>query len=313
MEGAWRFCVAPMMRYSHRHARQFWRLLCPPALLYTEMLTADAVRFGPRERLLALPSGQSPVALQLAGNQPAVVAEAAKIGEDYGYAEINLNCGCPSPRVQNGDIGACLMAKPATVAAMVEAIRRAVQIPVTVKCRLAIDDMDCASGLDDFVRPLQAAGCNALIVHARRAWLKGLNPAQNRRVPPLDYARVHRLKADFPTLPIILNGGLNSTDEAAAHLSAVDGVMLGRAICRRPYLLAEVVQRVFAQTPPSRRQVVLAMLDYVGGLPMGEWRRALMPLIGLYHGMPNNKYYRRCLSGAPATAVKQLLETEQWA
>ena len=296
------------MGYSHHHARLLWRRLCPQALLYTEMFTAAAVIHN--DRLLSPPAQQQPVALQLAGNDAAALARAAVRGEEAGYAEINLNCGCPSPRVRRGAFGACLMATPSVVAAAVAAMKRAVSVPVTVKCRLAIDDMDADAGLDNFIAAIQNAGVDAVIVHARRAWLKGLNPAQNRTTPPLDYARVRRLKQNFPALPIILNGGVQTVEEAAAQLSGVDGVMLGRAVCRHPYLLAAAAQRFYGDTPPDRREVLLFMLDYVRRLPAAQWRRAVAPLARLYHGAPDNKLYRRLLA-TPTPAALQQLE-QQW-
>ena len=308
-----RFCVAPMMRYSHCHARQFWRRLCPQALLYTEMLTADAVIHGDRDRLLGLPEEQSPVALQLGGSCAPSLAQAAKIGESFGYAEINLNCGCPSERVQHREIGACLMASPARVAGLVAAMKDAVRLPVTVKCRLAIDGTNDEEDLDEFISAIVDAGCDAVIVHARRAWLDGLNPAQNRSVPPLDWRRVRRLQESFPSVPIVLNGGLQTMADIEAQLPFVAGVMIGREICRRPYLLAEISERIFDSPPVLRRFVLADMLRYVRGLPTAEWRRALMPLAGLYHGVANNKYYRRQLSLAPQAALQNLETNGKWA
>ena len=294
---AHRFATAPMMSYSHRHARYFWRLLCPPALIYTEMLLAAALCRGARAHLLDRPPLPAPLALQLGGSEAAEMTAAAKIGEDAGYAEININCGCPSPRVQKGAFGACLMQTPARVAALVAALKQAVRIPVTVKCRLAVDGMDAEEGLRAFTAEVAAAGCDALIVHARRAWLQGLNPAQNRTVPPLNYARVRRLKSEFPALPIILNGGLQTVAEAAAALaSGMDGVMIGRAVCREPYLLADAARRIFAVPPPSKVEVLEAMRAYVAALPAAERRWALSSLAGLYRGEANSRRYRQALA-----------------
>lgn len=302
-----------MMGYSHRHARQFWRMLCPPALLYTEMRTAEAVLRGDPRRMLALPPAQAPVALQLAGADAAALAQAAKLGEAAGYAEINLNCGCPSPRVQNGAFGACLMKTPALVADMVAAMKDAVTVPVTVKCRIAVDGTDENAGLDEFAAVIRRAGGDALIVHARRAWLAGVNPKANRRLPPLNHARVRRLKADFPDWQIILNGGLQTAAEAAAAAATVDGVMLGRAVCRQPYLLAEAGALFFALPPPRRHDILAAMLRYIRALPPQEWRWALTALAGLYHGVADSKYYRRCLNAPPGDALRLLAAGGRWA
>lgn len=296
------FCAAPMMRYSHEQARYLWRLLCPPALLYTEMLTADAILHGARERLLpAVAPQQSPIALQLGGGCAKTLAAAAALGEEANYAEINLNCGCPSARVRQRDIGACLMADAPAVANMVGAMKRAVSLPVTVKCRLAIDGMNDGEDLTRFVRVVADGGCDGFIVHARRAWLNGLSPAQNRHTPPLNHERVWELKKTFPHLRIIINGGINDVEEAAAHLPAVDGVMLGRAVCRRPYLLAEAARRVFALPPLPRRAALSALLEYARALPPHKARRALTAAAGLYHGEANNKVFRRALAEGTLT------------
>jgi tRNA-dihydrouridine synthase A len=229
--------VAPMMDWTDRHCRFFHRLLSRRALLYTEMLTTGAVIHGDRARLLGFDPAEHPVALQLGGSEPGDLALSAKIGADLGYDEINLNVGCPSDRVQNGRFGACLMAEPARVAESVAAMKKAVAVPVTVKCRLGIDDQDTEVSLDRFADMMIDAGADALIVHARKAWLKGLSPRENRDVPPLDHARVHRLKARLGKFPVIINGGIRTLDEAEAHLRHVDGVMLGRAAYETPSLL----------------------------------------------------------------------------
>ena len=290
-----RFCTAPMMSHSHKHARQLWRLLCPPALIYTEMLMADALVFGKRAHLLDAAPLPAPVALQLGGNDPARMAAAAKIGEDAGYAEININCGCPSARVRKGAFGACLMQQPALVGELVRAVKDAVRLPVTVKCRIAVDGMDAEAGLDEFAGAVAGAGAAALIVHARRAWLCGLNPAQNRSVPPLDYARVHRLKRAFPALQVVLNGGIRTLDEAAAQLEVVDGVMLGREVCRRPYILAEAGARFFGIAAVEKAQVFEEMRGYIATVPARERRWALSALSGLYHGEAHSRRYRQSL------------------
>jgi tRNA-dihydrouridine synthase A len=235
-----RFAVAPMMDWTDRHCRVFHRLSTRRARLYTEMLTTGAIIHGDRARLLGFDISEHPVALQLGGSDPRDLATSARIGEDFGYDEINLNVGCPSDRVKDGRFGACLMAEPKLVAACVDAMKRAVSIPVTVKCRIGIDDQDPEAALDTLARDVVAAGSDALIVHARKAWLNGLSPKENRDVPPLDYDRVYRLKAALPDLPVIINGGIGSLSEAEVHLAKVDGVMLGRAAYQEPWRLLTV-------------------------------------------------------------------------
>ena len=229
-----RISVAPMMEWTDRHCRYFHRLLTRNALLYTEMVAAAAVIHGDRQRLLGFDEAEHPVAVQLGGSDPADLSEAARIAEDFGYDEVNLNIGCPSDRIQSGRFGACLMAEPDLVAVCVEAMKRAVSVPVTVKCRLGIDDQDTEESLDRFVSGIVNAGTDRLIVHARKAWLKGLSPKENRDIPPLDYRRVHRLKTDSSSLTVIINGGVVTLDEAEAQLRYVDGVMLGRAAYHNP-------------------------------------------------------------------------------
>jgi tRNA-dihydrouridine synthase A len=247
-----KFAVAPLMDWTDRHCRFFHRILTRQALLYTEMVTAEAILHGKRELLLGFSPEEHPIALQLGGSNPAKLAEAARIGAGYGYDEINLNVGCPSDRVQEGRFGACLMAEPQLVADCVAAMRAAVQIPVTVKCRIGIDDQDSERDFQTFIDTVADAGCTTFIVHARKAWLKGLSPKENRDIPPLDYDRVHRLKASRPDLTIVLNGGLGSLDEALQHQGALDGVMLGRAAYQTPWLLADVDQRIFGAAPNMR-------------------------------------------------------------
>ena len=257
-----RFSVAPMMECTDRHCRAFHRILTREALLYTEMVTA-AVVHGNVGRLIGFDPAEQPVALQLGGSAPHALA--ARIGVDLGYSEINLNCGCPSNRVHAGRFGACLMAEPRRVAECVEAMQSAVSVPVTVKCRIGIDDQDSEESLSAFVAAIAAAGCRTVIVHARKAWLKGLSPKQNRDVPPLDYRRVYRLKQARPDLRIILNGGVQSLDEAVGHLRHVDGVMIGRAAYERPWLLADVDRLIFGRANPvaSREVALLSYLPYV--------------------------------------------------
>lgn len=307
LAAARRFCTAPMMSYSHKHARRLWRLLCPSALIYTEMLMAEALLFGKRRHLLDAPPMPALLALQLGGNAPAQLAQAARIGEEAGYVEINLNCGCPSARVRKGAFGACLMLQPALVGEMVQAVKSAVRIAVTVKCRIAVDGMDEEGDLDEFVAAVQAAGADALIVHARRAWLNGLNPAQNRNVPPLNYARVHRLKRTFPDLPMVINGGVHSVEEAAAQLQVMDGVMLGRAVCRRPFLLAQAGEAIYGLPPLDKAQVFETMRAAVAGVPPRERRWALSALAGLYHGEAHSKRYRQSLHAGEVLLPGHLL------
>ncbi|HJU31778.1 MAG TPA: tRNA dihydrouridine(20/20a) synthase DusA, partial [Hyphomicrobiaceae bacterium] len=259
-----RFCVAPMMDWTDRHCRFFHRLLSGRARLYTEMVAAEAILHGRRDRLLAFSAEEHPVALQLGGSDPARLADAAAIGEDFGYDEINLNVGCPSDRVQEGRFGACLMAEPALVARCIAAMRSRVAVPVTVKCRIGIDEQDSETDLERFISTVAEAGCRTFIVHARKAWLQGLSPKENREIPPLDYARVHRLKAAHPGLGIVINGGIGSLAEARAHLEHVDGVALGRAAYHNPMLLAEVDCGLFgdAARPPARADVLEALIAY---------------------------------------------------
>jgi tRNA-dihydrouridine synthase A len=294
------FCVAPMMDWTDRHCRAFHRILTRRARLYTEMVTAPAVIHGDRARLLALGESEHPVALQLGGADPAALAEAAAIGEAFGYDEINLNVGCPSDRVQEGRFGACLMAEPELVAACVAAMRARVSVPVTVKCRIGIDAQDDEAGLARFVAVVADAGCRTFIVHARKAWLEGLSPKENREVPPLDYARVYRLKAARPDLGIVLNGGIADLDAAEAHLQHVDGVMLGRAAYQTPYILADVDRRFFGiKAPPlTRTQAIEALLPHIARHLQagGRLNNVARHVLGLYHGQPRARAFRRHLS-----------------
>jgi tRNA-dihydrouridine synthase A len=290
-----------MMDWTDRHCRAFHRVLTSSALLYTEMVTSAAIIHGDRARLLAHdPQAEDRVAVQLGGSDPAELAEAARIAEGFGYVEINLNCGCPSDRVQSGRFGACLMTEPETVARCVAAMRRAVALPVTVKCRLGVDDQDTEEPLSRFVAMVAGAGCDTFIVHARKAWLQGLSPKENREVPPLDYARVHRLKAERPDLAIHLNGGLASLDEAQAHVPPLDGVMLGRAAYERPWLLAGVDEAIAGSSPPvaSRDEAIDSYIPYIEReLSKGVFlSRITRHMLGLYHGEPGGRLYRRILS-----------------
>src|SRR5262245_38668892 len=242
-----RFSIAPMMDWTDRHCRFFHRLLTRHTLLYTEMVTTGAVLHGDRARLLGFNPAEQPVALQLGGSDPAALAECARIGEGFGYREVNLNVGCPSDRVQEGRFGACLMAEPALVGDCVVAMKAAVAVPVTVKCRIGIDEQDPEQSLDAFATTVVQAKVDALIVHARKAWLKGLSPRENRDVPPLDYERVFRLKAAHPKLPVVLNGGVASVEQAASLLDRVDGVMMGRAAYQEPWRLLAVDPLIFRE------------------------------------------------------------------
>lgn len=295
-----RFSVAPMMDWTDRHCRVFHRLLTRRARLYTEMLTTGAVIHGDRQRLLGFDASEHPVALQLGGSDPCDLATAARIGEDFGYDEINLNVGCPSDRVQDGRFGACLMAEPELVAEGVAAMKRAVRIPVTVKCRIGIDDQDPETALDVMAHDVVAAGGDALIVHARKAWLKGLSPKENRDIPPLDYDRVYRLKASLPQVPIIINGGIAGIEQAKLHLGDVDGVMLGRAAYREPWRLLAVDSELFGETPPhaSMKDAFEAMSPYIEReLAHGIRLHAITRhFVGAFHGVPGARAFRRHLA-----------------
>jgi tRNA-dihydrouridine synthase A len=295
-----RFAIAPMMDWTDRHCRAFHRLMSRRARLYTEMLTTGAIIHGDRRRLLGFDPSEHPVALQLGGSEPADLATAAKIGEDFGYDEINLNIGCPSDRVKDGRFGACLMAEPALVADGVAAMKRAVKIPVTVKCRIGIDDQDPEVALDVLARGVVAAGADALVVHARKAWLNGLSPKENRDIPPLDYDRVYRLKAALPDVPVIINGGISSVAEAARHLDHVDGVMLGRAAYQEPWRLLDVDPELFGEAAPyaTMKDVFEAMFPYIEGqLAQGAKLHSMTRhFVGAFHGVPGARAFRRHLA-----------------
>ena len=295
-----RFCVAPMMDGTDRHCRYFHRLLTKKARLYTEMINADAIVRGDPVRHLAFDPVEHPVALQLGGAEPETLAKAARRGEDFGYDEINLNVGCPSDRVQSGAFGACLMKTPELVADCVAAMRAAVSMPVTVKCRIGVDDQEPAESLFGFVDIVAKAGCTVFAVHARKAWLQGLSPKENREVPPLDYDIVRQLKKACPDLSIILNGGINSLDEAESLLLDFDGVMLGRAAYSDPFLLTDVDRRIFgdAVTPASREAVVREMDGYVHRMAEAGVKphHVTRHMLGLYRGEPRARVWRRKLS-----------------
>jgi tRNA-dihydrouridine synthase A len=289
-----------MMDLTDRHCRAFHRQLTRHALLYTEMVTAPAILHGNRSRLLAMSEAEHPVALQLGGSDPRMLADAAEIGADFGYDEINLNVGCPSDRVQEGRFGACLMAEPELVAQCVAAMQARVRVPVTVKCRIGIDDQDAEADLQRFIDVVAGAGCRTFVVHARKAWLDGLSPKENREIPPLDYERVYRLKAARPELTIVLNGGIMGLDEAERHLAHVDGVMLGRAAYQTPFVLADVDRRFFdaATAQPTRAEAILALVPHIerhlaGG---GRLNNVVRHVLGLSHGEPRARAFRRHLS-----------------
>lgn len=295
-----RFSVAPMMDWTDRHERFFLRLLSARTLLYTEMVTSMAVIHGDRQRLLGFNREEHPVALQLGGSEPEEVAEAARIGADFGYDEINLNVGCPSDRVQSGRFGACLMKEPELVARIAEAMQKAVSVPVTVKCRLGVDEQEPREVLPAFLETMKGTGISSVTVHARKAWLKGLSPKENRTVPPLDYGLVYEMKEAFPDMEVIINGGIRTLDETAEHLKHVDGVMMGRAAYETPYVLAEADNRLFGEKKPilSRGEVVRAFLPYAQseqskGVPLHAMTRHIL---GLFQGVPGARAWRRHLS-----------------
>ena len=298
------FAVAPMMEWTDRHCRFFHRLLTRRTLLYTEMLTTGAVLHGDRARLLRYDPAEHPLALQLGGCEPRALAACARIGADLGFDEINLNAGCPSDRVQDGRFGACLMAEPALVGDCVAAMKAAVAVPVTVKCRIGIDEQDPEAALEIFARAVEAARVDALVVHARKAWLKGLSPKENREVPPLDYDRVYRLKLAHPRLPIVLNGGVASVEQALSHLVHVDGVMMGRAAYQEPWRLLEVDALVFGDKPAfaSAKDAALALIPYIEReLARGTRLHAITRhLHGLFRAVPGARAFRRALAGAAA-------------
>jgi tRNA-dihydrouridine synthase A len=289
-----------MMDWTDRHCRVFHRLMTRRTRLYTEMLTTGAIIHGDRGRLLGFDASEHPLALQLGGSDPRDLATAAKIGEDFGYDEINLNIGCPSDRVKDGRFGACLMAEPALVAGCVDAMKRAVGIPVTVKCRIGIDDQDPEIALDALARGVVDAGADALIVHARKAWLDGLSPKENRDIPPLDYDRVYRLKAVMSGVPVIINGGIASLAEAKQHLGLVDGVMLGRAAYQEPWRLLSADPELFGEAAPhaTMKQVFEAMMPYIESqLAQGTRLHSITRhFVGAFHAVPGARAFRRHLA-----------------
>jgi tRNA-dihydrouridine synthase A len=295
-----RFSIAPMMDWTDRHCRFFHRLLTRRALLYTEMITTGAVLHGDRARLLAYDPAEHPVALQLGGSEPQRLAECARIAADLGFDEVNLNVGCPSDRVQEGRFGACLMAEPALVGDCVAAMVAAVRIPVTVKCRIGIDEQDPEEALETLTCAVKHAGVAALVVHARKAWLAGLSPRENREIPPLDYDRVYRLKSAHPELPVVLNGGVADLDQAAAHLTRVDGVMMGRAAYQEPWRLLAVDPLLFDEAAPyaSFKDVAEALVPYIAReLARGTRLHAITRhVLGLFRGVHGARAFRRHLA-----------------
>ena len=314
-----RFTAAPMMEWSDTHCRSFWRLLTKETVLYSEMVTTGALLHGDKGRFLDFNACEHPLALQLGGSAPKALAECARIAEDWGYDEVNLNCGCPSDRVQNNMIGACLMAEPDLVADCIASMQAAVKIPVTIKHRIGIDDMEDYAGMVNFVSKVASTGCSTFIVHARKAWLKGLSPKENREIPPLQYDMVTQLKRDFPQLEIIVNGGITSLEQSHNLLKDVDGVMLGREIYHNPYLLAEVDQQIYGrETPiPTREDVISGFKVYAEeqlskGIRLNYMTRHIL---GLYQGMPGARRFRRIISeqahkpNAGISVIKQALES----
>ncbi|MCL2296882.1 MAG: tRNA dihydrouridine(20/20a) synthase DusA [Proteobacteria bacterium] len=297
----YRFCVAPMLDWTDRHCRYFHRLLSPHARLYTEMVTAAALYYGDAARHLDFDAAEHPLALQLGGSDPAMLAHAARLGARWGYDEINLNCGCPSERVQSGSFGACLMKEPALVADCVRAMREAVSIPVTVKHRIGVDAIEDYGFVRDFVGAVHEAGCDVFIVHARNAILSGLSPKENREIPPLRYETAHQLKRDFPQCTIVLNGGLADWPTIEAQLTTgIDGLMVGRWAYHQPYCLAEAEAQLFGCNAPlpTRRAIIEAMIPYIENqLRQGVALRAITRhLLGLYHGQPGARLFRQWLS-----------------
>lgn len=288
-----------MMDWTDRHCRYFHRLLSPHALLYTEMVTTGALMHGDVARHLDYHAGEHPVALQLGGSDPEAMARSAELAARWGYDEVNINVGCPSDRVQSGAFGACLMAEPQTVADCVAAMKAVVRLPVTVKTRIGIDDMDDYEGLYELTSRVAAAGCDSLAVHARKAWLKGLSPKENRDIPPLNYPRVYQLKADFPDMEVVVNGGITDSGQVKKHLGHCDGVMIGRAAYQNPWWLAQLEREHFnAGFSPDRHDVVEAMLPYIEEqlLAGSQLKHITRHMLGLFQAIPGAKQWRRHLS-----------------
>ncbi|WP_071932377.1 tRNA dihydrouridine(20/20a) synthase DusA [Candidatus Thiodiazotropha endoloripes] len=292
--------IAPMLDWTDRYCRYFLRLISSHVLLYTEMVTTGAILHGNRARFLDFDPSEHPVALQLGGSEPEALAECAKLGEAWGYDEINLNVGCPSDRVQSGRFGACLMLTPELVADCVKAMRDQVVVDVTVKHRIGVDDQDSYQALCDFVGRVSEAGCETFIVHARKAWLQGLSPKENREIPPLHYETVHQLKQDFPALEIIINGGITTLEQVEQNLKQVDGVMIGREAYNNPWILSQADSLIYGSegNPSSRHQIIESMIPYIdqelsAGTPINRITRHIL---GLFQGLPGAKKWRRMLS-----------------
>lgn len=291
--------VAPMMDWTDRHDRYFLRLIAPDIWLYTEMITAQALKFGDANKLLAFDAIEHPVALQLGGSDPVLLANAAKLGEEYGYDEINLNVGCPSPRVSSGRFGACLMLEPQLVADCIAAMRAVVSIPVTVKCRTGVDQHDSYESLQHFIQTVAQIGCQTFIIHARKAWLSGLSPKENREIPPLQYETVRQIKRNFPHLTIIINGGIKTVAEIKEHLQYVDGVMIGREAYHNPYILAQIQAEFFSSADLlSRHEVIQKLLPYVSSQLKNKVKLNAITrhILGLFKNMPGGAAWRRYLS-----------------
>ena len=295
-----KFCVAPMLDCTDRHDRYFLRLISKRAVMYTEMITTGALLFGDTPRFLDFDVAEHPIALQLGGSEPDAMTKCAELAQQWNYDEVNINVGCPSDRVQSGSFGACLMTQPELVAENIKQMQSAVDIPVSVKCRIGVDEQDPRQALWSLVEQSASAGCQVFLIHARKAWLKGLSPKQNRDVPPLDYELVYELKNSFPELEIVLNGGIKTIDECEQHLEHVDGVMMGREAYSNPYILADVDQRCYEMqtTPLNRDQVLDHYIEYCDKkLQEGYRLNALSRhIVGLYHGQPKSRLWRRHLS-----------------
>ena len=314
-----KFCVAPMMDRTDRHCRYFHRLLTKRSLLYTEMLHVNAILKGDTEKLLNHHTDEHPLALQLGGSDPSALAEASSIAEKFGYSEVNFNAGCPSSKVQKGRFGAVLMKEPKLVAKCISQMKEATTLPVTVKCRIGVDDMDQNIHLDNFINEVSSAGCNTFIIHARKAWLKGLSPKDNREIPPLNYERVYKLKNTFPDLKFIINGGIKSLHESSIHLQHVDGVMIGREAYENPLLLAEVDSVIFSdkKVSTSRSDILKSLIPYIGdelerGTKISHITRHLMGLFRGFDGAKNMRKYLISLNNAmnPIENFEFLLKEE---
>lgn len=305
------FSVAPMMDWTDRHCRYFYRLLSKKTQLYTEMITTQAILNGNQKRLLGYDESEHSIVLQLGGSDPTQMAQCAKIAQDWQYDEVNINVGCPSDRVQSGHFGACLMKTPDVVAQCVDAMSQKADIPITVKCRIGVDEIESYEYLSDFIEKVSQNHCHTFVIHARKAYLKGLSPKENRTKPPLNYPWVYQIKQDFPELNVVLNGGIADIDESLEHLKKTDGVMLGRAIYHQPYLLSEVDNKIYKQSSkqPSREQVLLKLIEYIEhkqnkDVPMRSISRHIL---GLYHGEKNAKKFKRLLSG-PRVELEHLYQ-----